>query len=173
MVLFTPTYSPFSHFDTIHHDSPTLFTFPSQCTSRNNQQPLEPRTQTVQPVHSFKATEEGIQLEVELPGVAKEHTTIEVKGRKISIRGKRFKRSEPGDRAHEADGSRSEKKDNDVEKKDGKADVQGRPAVEYRLTVGLGEMLDTGAVRADSLQDGVLMVCVPFKKPQTRHIEIA
>lgn len=173
MVLFTPTNNPFFPFNNTLHDSFTLFTLSPKCGTRGKSFSSEPSAAcTVQPRHTFRSTKNGIQLEAELPGVAKEHVTVEIKDRKMFVTGKRFKRSVEDACLEGNTGVETQDKEGE-DKKNDNLDKLPTPTVVYALSVELKEQVDIASVTAESLQDGVLTIWMPFKKPETRRIEIA
>lgn len=104
--------------------------------------------------------------------MAEEHVTVETKGRKLFIQGKRFKRANGDTRPGENVDAETQKNE-EGDKKDNKPDGQPTPTIVYELRVGLWDQVDVNNIRAESLHDGILMVWLPFKKSETRRIEIA
>lgn len=172
MVSFVPTYSPSCPSHTVHRDIVTFLTFSPERTGHRPPKHSESSTRTFQPSHSFKSTKEGVQLEIELPGVAKEHITVEVQGKKLLLIGKRFEHGVASTLSTKDSGNSVREKDNE-EKREGGAVEQVIPTIVYKLGLKLGERVEINAIRAEGLQDGVLVVWIPFKKPEMRRIEIA
>lgn len=116
---------------------------------------------TVQPNYKYRSSCSGITLQVELPGVAREHATVQVEGRTLVIKAKRFRR-EPG-RC-----TLTEKKREECEV--GHTDLVVE--VKYYLALKLSERIDRENVKADCCGDGLLVVSVPYKEREVKEIDI-
>lgn len=46
------------------------------------------------------------------------------------------------------------------------------PTKVYKLSTKLGERAKVDAIKTESIQDGVLVVWIPFRKPEMRRVEV-
>ena len=93
--------------------------------------------------------DQGVDLEITLPGVKKEDLNLEVSGRNLQLEALRA--------MHPSTGKL----------------IYGQPSPEgYRLRLRLGETLDGSALKA-KLEDGILRISIPLvEAAQTRKVEI-
>lgn len=114
------------------------------------------------PSYSYAERDGEIVLEVEMPGVAKDDVKVNVEGRKLIMRGKRYKKKKGSCEARQVE----------VEEcKEGHKERELR--TEYKLEVKIGEGGDLDKLYATSCGDGLLVVHVPKKQVQTRKIELS
>lgn len=102
-----------------------------------------------EPTWSADRHDQGVDLEVTLPGVGKEALNLEVHGQHLQLEAQR---SVPGN--------------------SGKL-IYGQPSPEgYRLKLRLGDTLDGAALKAN-LENGILRVSIPLvESAQPRKVEI-
>ena len=102
-----------------------------------------------EPSWSADRHDQGVNLEVTLPGVNKEALSLEVHGQHLKLEARRA-----------------------TAKSSGKL-IYGQPNPEgYRLKLRLGDTLDGSALKAN-LADGILKVSIPLvKSAQPRKVEI-
>lgn len=124
-------------------------------------------TPTVEPSYSYESDDKGAHFEIEMPGVTKDNLSIEVKGHKLVVSGKRFKKvmlaqkhketTENGQKEQDADGTKP----------------SPNPSLTYLLEARLGNSADLDGIKADHLGDGILNVYVPMKtETESRRIQI-
>lgn len=122
--------------------------------------------------YRYNRDEKEGRLQVELPGVAKKDTTIEVEGHTLTIIGKRFEARMEGSSEQE-EGEKGMDKSNDKEEAHDTEEV--KPTMVYKLTMKIGSSIDKEAIQADQ-RDGVLNVLFPVlakQAPKKVHIQIA
>ncbi|MFC7335702.1 Hsp20/alpha crystallin family protein [Haloferula chungangensis] len=102
-----------------------------------------------EPTWSADRHDQGVDLEITLPGVKKEDLNLEVLSRHLQLEAKRA-----------------------AQENSGKL-IYGQPGPEgYRLKLRLGDTLDGSALKA-SLADGILKVSIPLtESAQPRKVEI-
>lgn len=113
---------------------------------------------TVEPSYSYESDDKGAHFEIEMPGVPKDNVSIEVKGHKLIVSGKRFKKTLIG----------NTDKTDDVDK------VEPKPTMTYVLEARLGHAADLDEIRAEHEGNGVLDVYIPMKlEKDSRSIQIS
>ncbi|MGB6221902.1 Hsp20/alpha crystallin family protein [Haloferula sp.] len=102
-----------------------------------------------EPVWNADRHDQGVDLEVTLPGVAKEALSLEVHGQHLQLEAQR--------KSPESSGKL----------------IYGQPSPEgYRLKLRLGDTLDGAALKAN-LENGILRVSIPLlESAQPRKVEI-
>lgn len=103
----------------------------------------------VEPAWNANRHDQGVELEVTLPGVRKDDLTVEVHGRNLQLDARRPASENRGRLIH------------------------GRPAPDgYRLKLRLADSLDGSKLKA-GLADGVLKVSIPLHEAaQPRRVDI-
>ncbi|KAI0562371.1 Small heat shock protein HSP20 [Gracilaria domingensis] len=111
--------------------------------------------------YTRQANENETVLQVDLPGVDKEHVSVEVKGHKLTVTGKRLRFAND-----------SAEKKKDKESSDGDTVMENQTPVVYKRTFTLARSVDVEAVKAESFENGVLTLVLP-KKEQAQPRKIA
>lgn len=129
---------------------------------------------SVKPVFSHISDADGVRLEIELPGVAKENVEIEIKDSNLIVLGERFdhERMLSGSQVNDALESIEQNEDTTGEEK-GKVTRDGSPTTSYELKLKLGDRVDQKSIKAESYSDGVLSLGIPFKKVEKRIIQVS
>ncbi|CAN8068147.1 unnamed protein product [Agarophyton chilense] len=115
------------------------------------------------PNYEYHQDGDKIHLEVELPGVQKEHLDVEMRGSNLCISGLRFKTSVV--HIEEQKGDVAPTAEKDAEKK------EGIVSIVYELQVKVGANIDEGGIRAEH-KDGILKMLIPLKT-ETAPLKIA
>lgn len=110
---------------------------------------------TVQPPFTGRTDEEGRHFEIRLPGVEAENVSVDVRDGVLAVRGRRVDRA-PALRLDPR----------------APADKPDPRPVNYLFEARLGRAADVDAIRYAHREDGVLVVTIPYKNPETRQIEI-
>jgi len=113
---------------------------------------LENTLTTAQPRWHAERTDNGVELEITLPGVARENLDLEVEGRELRLSARRDDAGDAGD---------------------ARKLILGQPSPDaYALKLRLGESLDGDQLTA-ALKDGILKVAVPLaSEARPRNISI-
>lgn len=121
---------------------------------------------TVEPSYSFESDDKGSHFEIEMPGVNKDNLSIEIKGHKLVVSGKRFKRVMLGQQKDTSeDGQKTENANGDK--------PAPKPSLTYLLEARLPNSADLDGIKADHLGDGILNIYVPMKtEAESRRIQI-
>ncbi|CAN8062879.1 unnamed protein product [Agarophyton chilense] len=112
-------------------------------------------TQHHVPNYEYHREQDKVHLEVELPGVQKEHIEVEMRGVNLCITGRRFKSI--GLVVEEQKDDAAQNNTTDVEMGEGK-----NASMVYELQVKVGENVDEGAIKAEH-RDGILKMMIPLK----------
>ncbi|CAN8073905.1 unnamed protein product [Agarophyton chilense] len=112
-------------------------------------------TQHHVPNYEYHREQNKIHLEVELPGVQKEHIEVEMRGSNLCITGRRFKST--GLIVEEQKDSTAQNGTNGVKTGEGK-----KVSMVYVLQVKVGDKVDESAIKAEN-KDGILKMMIPLK----------
>ncbi|KAI0561808.1 HSP20-like chaperone [Gracilaria domingensis] len=117
-------------------------------------------TELVPAARTHQLDENHTVLQVDLPGVDKEHVSVEVNAHKLIVTGKRLRFA--NDSAEKTDEQTS----------DGNVAIEDQNSVIYKRTFTLARLVDVEAVKAESFENGVLTLVLP-KKEQAQPRKIA
>ncbi|KAI0559428.1 HSP 20 HSP20 [Gracilaria domingensis] len=149
---FARSVDPFFPFTSSRRELRRLFEFAEEMESTFD---ASDAVEHLTPNYRYHRATDGLRLEIELPGVAKEHIEIEINGSTLSITGQRFK----------AETAISEDQNGGDEQKEGKDITMADKSIVkhvYKLRVKVGDNVDKDNVKAEH-RNGVLNMYVPFK----------
>ncbi|PXF48860.1 Heat shock protein-like [Gracilariopsis chorda] len=113
------------------------------------------------PNYEFQRDNDNINLQVELPGVAKEHIDLEMNSGKLTITARRFKASHSQPPSKESEQATEEKGGRDAHE----AELP-QPSCVYKLHVKTGTNVDDEGIKAE-YNHGILNIVLPMKKVNT------
>lgn len=125
----------------------------------------------LKPKYRHKVEDNGVYLEIELPGVAKDDITIETKDHKLMVKGNRYNSScLMHIKGEDTKDAKSNGEGNDKGKRE---DMELEPILVYSINIVLGISTYLENAKAKHDGSGLLKVFVP-RKPESegRRIEI-
>ncbi|PXF45741.1 hypothetical protein BWQ96_04509 [Gracilariopsis chorda] len=148
------------------HSTLTPWFWPQGYSSALSHHPRTPSSsQTVEPSYFYESNQDSAFLQVELPGVAKEHISIEIQGHHLTLSARRFRTSKLAPLSSSTEGGdAAEAQDADhtatpAASEPGPADPT--PAFTYVLELRLANDTDLEAVKVESYVNGILTIRIP------------
>ncbi|PXF48861.1 15.4 kDa class V heat shock protein [Gracilariopsis chorda] len=124
------------------------------------------RTNYQVPNYEYNRDKDNFHLQVELPGVAKEHIEVEMNSGNLTITARRFRSSPAQPVSQEPDQSTENTGENDANKT-----RSLKPSHVYKMQVKIGNNVDEEGIKAE-YNHGVLELIIPQRKMTTRKISI-
>lgn len=121
--------------------------------------------------------DDGAVLEIELPGVAKENLSVEVKDRTLSVVGRRMAWMDGSKQDHSAGESESVSgagSGDEQDKENVRSGMERSTEMRYEAGFCLGRQVDVDRVEVRQFSDGVLVVRLPKREePKARKVRFA
>ncbi|PXF43131.1 Small heat shock protein C4 [Gracilariopsis chorda] len=162
MALSRNVYDPLFPLSSFDRDMDSLL----RLANRINVRPNADGTTYQVPNYEYQRDNDNFHLQVELPGVAKEHIDVKINTGNLTIIARRFRPSQAESGSQKPEQSTQVTAEND-------ADVtqSPKPSHVYKMQVEVGSTVDEDAIKAD-YNHGVLSMVIPLKKISARTIAI-
>ncbi|PXF48858.1 Small heat shock protein C4 [Gracilariopsis chorda] len=123
-----------------------------------NAYPITDRTTIQVPNYEYQRNNDKITLQVELPGVAKEHIDVEMNSGKLTITARRLRLSHAQPSSKESEQSTEENEAHEAQK----AELSQMSRL-YKLQVRISTNVDDEGIKAE-YNHGILNMILPLKK---------
>lgn len=119
------------------------------------------------PNYEYQRDNNNFNLQVELPGVAKEHIEVEMNSGNLILTARRFRPSQGRPVSEDPEQSTE-----DNGKNDANTSQTEKPSRVYKLRVKVGRDVEEEGIKAE-YNHGILSMSIPLRKPSTRKISIS